>query len=155
MNLLKVVNVDAVHLRRKPMTEETTPVEDVVTTEETKPKFVPLSNDELTALTERLEKDEEYDTELARAVFTVLVIGVEYQNLYITLQAYYKAAQSACLDLAGSCANVIGLRDLKKIQKLYKLAGKYAESIPSRVDSLLQEMEQQPEEETEKEETNE
>ena len=138
------------------MTEETTTVEDVVeetTTEETKPKFVPLTNDELTAITARLEKDEEFDTELARAVFTVLVIGVEYQNLYVTLQAYYKAAQAACLDLAGSCANVIGLRDLKKIQKLYKLAGKYAESIPSRVDSLLQEMEQQPEEETE--ETNE
>jgi hypothetical protein len=140
------------------MTEETTTVEDVVeetTTEETKPKFVPLTNDELTAITARLEKDEEFDTELARAVFTVLVIGVEYQNLYVTLQAYYKGAQSACLDLAGACANVIGIRDLKKIQKLYKLAGKYAESIPSRVDSLLLEMEQQPEEETEKEETNE
>lgn len=107
-------------------------------TEETKDlKITPLTEEEIRALADRLEKEEDFDSELSRAVFTILVVGYEYQQLYTTLQAYYAASASACYDLSIACAKVIGLRDHKKIMKLTKLAGDYAGGIPERAINLL------------------
>ena len=107
--------------------------------EETTPKIEPLTEEEFTALLGKIEEAEDFDSDLARSLFTVLVISKEYQDLYTTLQAYYSAGAAACHDLAGACAQVIGLRDMKKIQKLYKLAGDYAGNIPARAQALLEE----------------
>jgi hypothetical protein len=108
-------------------------------TEEAKDlKIQPLTEEEIRNLADRLEKEEDFDSDLSRAVFTILVVGYEYQQLYTTLQAYYAASSGACYDLAIACAKVIGLRDHKKIMKLSKLAGDYAGGIPERAINLLQ-----------------
>lgn len=107
--------------------------------EETTPKIEPLTEEQLTALITKMEEENDFESDLARSLFTILVLSKEYQDLYTTLQAYYSAGAAACHDLAGACAQVIGLRDMKKIQKLYKLAGDYAGNIPARAQALLQE----------------
>lgn len=106
-------------------------------TEDTKPKIVPLTEEELTALIARLEEEEDFDSELSRALFTILVVGFEYQQLYSTLQAYYAAAAAACADTAGACSEIIGIRDVKKKQKMYKVAAHMAGNIPARASALL------------------
>ena len=125
--------------------------------EETTPKLEPLTQEQFEALVSKLEKEEDYDSELAKATFTLLFLSKEYQDLYLTLQAYYSAATSACHDLAGACAQVIGLRDMKKIQRMYKLAGEHAGSIPVRAQSLIEQsvLEQETEDNTDEGETNE
>lgn len=107
--------------------------------EETTPKIEPLTEEQLTALITKMEEENDFESDLARSLFTILVLSKEYQDLYTTLQAYYSAGAAACHDLAGACAQVIGLRDMKKIQKLYKLAGDYAGNIPARAQALLEE----------------
>lgn len=107
------------------------------TTEVTTPKIEPLTEEELTALTQKLEETGDFDSDLSRALFTILVVGFEYQQLYTTLQAYYAASAQACHDLAGACAREIGIRDMKKMQKLAKLAAQYAGQIPNRAADLL------------------
>jgi len=109
-------------------------------TEENKPepKIEPLTEEEIRTLADKLEADGDFDSDLSRAIFTILVVGYEYQQLYTTLQAYYAASSSACYDLALACAKVIGLRDHKKIMTLSKLAGDYAGGIPERAINLLQ-----------------
>jgi hypothetical protein len=107
--------------------------------EETKPapKIEPLTEAEIGELAKKLEETEDFDSDLSRAIFTILVVGYEYQQLYTTLQAYYSASSAACHDTAGLCAQVIGLRDVKKIQKMYKIAGQQAGNIPARAQALL------------------
>lgn len=113
-------------------------------TEETKDlKIQPLTEEEIRTLADKLEQEKDFDSDLSRAIFTILVVGYEYQQLYTTLQAYYAASTAACHDIAGASAKVIGLRDMKKIQKLYKIAGDLAGNIPARAQALLeQEVEQ-------------
>lgn len=106
-------------------------------TEKKTPKIEPLTEQEITELTKRIEESEDFDSELSRAIFTIMVVGYEYQMLYTTLQAYYAAASAACHDVAGNCAKIIGLRDVKKIQKMYKVAADYAGNIPARAQALL------------------
>jgi hypothetical protein len=107
-------------------------------TENTTPDIKPLTEEELIAIVKRLEEEKEFDSDLARAVFTLMVSGYEYQQLYTTLQAYYAASAGALHDLAGACAATIGLKDHKKIQKMYKLAGKFAGEVPNRAIDILQ-----------------
>ena len=109
-------------------------------TEETKAplKIEPLTEQEISDLAKKLEEDQDFDSDLARAIFTILVVGYEFQQLYSTLQAYYAAASGACHDIAGACAKTIGLRDVKKIQKMYTIAGHYAGNIPARAQALLE-----------------
>jgi hypothetical protein len=126
-------------------------------TEENKPKIEPLTEEELSNLIKQLEDAEDFESDLSRALFTIMVVGFEYQQLYTTLQAYYAAAAGACHDTAGTCAQIIGLRDVKKIQKMYKVAAVQAGNIPARAQALLSE-DAQPEDleiTTEQEETNE
>ena len=128
------------------MTEEVKEVIEEV--KEESPTITPFSEEELAALAAKLEEDKDFDSDIARAVFTLMVVGFEYQSLYGTLQAYFTASQEACRDLAGACAQVIGLRDMKKIQKLYTLAGNYAGGIPLRATDILKGMDQKANEET-------
>jgi len=109
-------------------------------TEETKAplKIEPLTEQEISDLAKKLEETEDFDSDLARAIFTILVVGYEFQQLYSTLQAYYAAASGACHDIAGACAKTIGLRDVKKIQKMYTIAGQFAGNIPARAQALLE-----------------
>jgi len=126
-------------------------------TEKEAPKIEPLNEEELSALIARLEEEGDFDSELSRALFTIMVVGFEYQQLYTTLQAYYAAAAGACHDTAGMCAQIIGLRDVKKIQKMFKVAASQAGNIPARAQALLS-TDAQPEDleiTTEQEETNE
>jgi hypothetical protein len=118
------------------MSEETTET----TTTET-PKIEPLTTEELAAIIKRIEDEKDFDSDLARAVFTLMVSGYEYQSLYNTLQAYYAASASACHDLASALINMVGFKDHKKMQKLYKLAGKYAGEVPARAQAILAEPE--------------
>jgi hypothetical protein len=106
--------------------------------EETKPNLEPLTELEINKLIASIEESNDLESDLSRAVFTIIVLSKEYQDLYTTLQAYYSAGAAACHDLAGACAQVIGLRDMKKVQKLYKLAGEYAGNIPARAQALLE-----------------
>ena len=101
------------------------------------PKIEPLTEEEITKLTQDIEDNKDFESDLSRALFTILVVGFEYQQLYTTLQAYYAASAQACHDLAGACAREIGIRDMKKMQKLAKLAGQYAGQIPNRAADLL------------------
>ena len=107
-------------------------------TENTTPDIKPLTEDELVAIVKRLEEEKDFDSDLARAVFTLMVSGYEYQQLYVTLQAYYAAAAGALHDLAGACAKTIGLKDHKKIQKMFTLAAKFAGEVPNRALDILQ-----------------
>jgi hypothetical protein len=100
-------------------------------------KITPLNEEEIRALADRLEQEKDFDSDLSRAIFTILVVGYEYQQLYTTLQAYYAASTAACHDIAGACAKTIGLRDMKKIQRMYKIAGDIAGNIPARAQALL------------------
>lgn len=100
-------------------------------------KIEPLTEEEILALAQKLEESGDYNSELSRAIFTILVVGYEYQSLYSTLQAYYAAASGACHDVAASCAKTIGLRDTKKIMKMYKIAAEQAGNIPARAQALL------------------
>jgi hypothetical protein len=113
--------------------------------EDTKPKIEPLTEEELSTLIKKLEDDGDFESDLSRALFTIMVVGFEYQQLYTTLQAYYAAAAGACHDTAGTCAQIIGLRDVKKIQKMFKVAAIQAGNIPARAQALL---ERDPEEGT-------
>lgn len=126
--------------------------------EETKANLVPLTEEELNKLIANIEESSDYESDLSKAVFTIVVLSKEYQDLYTTLQAYYSAGAAACHDLAGACAQVIGLRDMKKVQKLYKLAGDYAGNIPARAQALLEQTlsaQEEAESTTEQEVTNE
>lgn len=105
--------------------------------EETKPQVEPFTEEELMRLAKRLEDDNELDSELARAIFTILIVGHEYQTLYTTLQAYYAASVGACHDLAGACASIIGLKDTKKINKMFTVAATISAEIPNRAISIL------------------
>ena len=118
-------------------------------------KLVPLTQEELTAISQRLESEGDFESELAKAVFTVLVIGVEYHNLFAALQAYQVATQEAFRDYAGASANSIGLRDMKKRQKLYTMAARFAAGVPERAALYIESQTEQPEEPTIQEETNE
>jgi lysyl-tRNA synthetase class I len=96
-----------------------------------------LSEEEVKVITAKLEEEGDFTSDLARSMFTMLIISIEYHNCMVTLQAYQQASQEALHDYAGASAQVIGLRDMKKIQKLYKLAGRYAAGIESRVSTYL------------------
>ena len=113
-----------------------------------------LSEEEVKAITAKLEEEEDYTSDLARSMFTMLIVSIEYHNALVTLQAYQQASQEALHDYAGASAQVIGLRDMKKIQKLYKLAGRYAAGIESRVSTYLSINEIASNVEENKEETN-
>ena len=117
------------------------------------PKITPLSEEEILDIAKRLEESGDYDSELARAVFTILIVGYEYQTLYTTLQAYYSAASAACHDVAATCAQIIGLRDTKKIMKMYKIAAHQAGNIPARAQALLTENTTEGEENKDEEST--
>lgn len=106
-------------------------------------KIEPLTEEEIIAISKRLEDNNEYDTEIARAIFTVLVSGYEYQILYNTLQAYYSASTAGLYQLAGDCSKIIGLKDTKKIQKMYRQAATIAGNLPAIAQNIL---ESQPEE---------
>jgi len=106
-------------------------------------KIEPLTEEEIIAISKRLEDNKEYDTEIARAIFTVLVSGYEYQILYSTLQAYYSASTAGLYQLAGDCSKIIGLKDTKKIQKMYRQAATIAGNLPAIAKNIL---ESQPEE---------
>jgi hypothetical protein len=108
-------------------------------TEKETPKIEPLTEEEILGIAKKLEESEDYDSELSRAIFTILVVGYEYQTLYTTLQAYYSAASAACHDVAAYCAKTIGLRDMKKIMSMYKIAAEQAGNIPARAQALLTE----------------
>jgi hypothetical protein len=120
------------------MSEETTQE-----TATTTPKIEPLTGEELEALIKRVEEEKDFDSDLARTLFTLMVSGYEYQTLYTTLQAYYAASASACHDLAAAMIKVVGFKDHKKMQKMYKLAGKYAGEVPARAQALLAQEEPQ------------
>lgn len=108
------------------------------------PKIEPLTEEDIARLTQQIEDTEDFESDLARAVFTIMVVGYEYQMLYTTLQAYYAAASAACHDTAGACAQIIGIRDMKKLQKMYKEAAKLAGNIPLRAQALLEDETQNP-----------
>lgn len=105
------------------------------------PKIEPLTEEEIAELAKRLEDSEDFESDLSRAIFTILVVGYEFQQLYSTLQAYYAAASAACHDVAGACSATIGLRDRKKIERMYKIAAHMAGNIPARAQALLSEPE--------------
>jgi hypothetical protein len=125
-------------------------------TEENNAKIEPLNEEELSALIAKLEEEGDFTSELSRALFTILVVGFEYQQLYATLQAYYAAAAAACADTAGACSEIIGIKDVKKKQKMYKVASHMAGNIPARATAILaQEQDNNDAEPVETEETNE
>jgi hypothetical protein len=126
-------------------------------TEEIKegPKIQPLTEQEISDLAKKLEESEDFESDLSRAIFTILVVGYEFQQLYTTLQAYYAAASAACHDVAGACSATIGLRDRKKIERMYKIAAHMAGNIPARAQALLSEPEILDAITTEEEETHE
>jgi len=125
-------------------------------TEENNAKIEPLNEEELSALIAKLEEEGDFTSELSRALFTILVVGFEYQQLYATLQAYYAAAAAACADTAGACSEIIGIKDVKKKQKMYKVAAHMAGNIPARATAILaQEQDNNDAEPVETEETNE
>ena len=101
-------------------------------------KIEPLTEEEIIAISKRLEDNNEYDTEIARAIFTVLVSGYEYQILYSTLQAYYSASTAGLYQLAGDCSKIIGLKDTKKIQKMYRQAATIAGNLPAIAKNILE-----------------
>jgi hypothetical protein len=117
--------------------------------EENKLDIKPLTEDEITAIVKRLEDEKDSESELARALFTVLVVGFEYQQLYTTLQAYYAAGSGACYYTAQEAVKVIGLKDRAKIRKIYEIAANAAGLIPERALNLIN----QPVDETTTEET--
>jgi hypothetical protein len=125
--------------------------------EETKEamKIEPLTEQEISDLAKKLEESGDFDSDLSRAIFTILVVGYEFQQLYTTLQAYYAAASAACHDVAGACSATIGLRDRKKIERMYKIAAHMAGNIPARAQALLSEPEILDAITTEEEETHE
>jgi len=122
-------------------------------TEKETTKIEPLSEEEILGIAKRLEDADDLNSELSRAIFTILVVGYEYQNLYSTLQAYYAAASGACHDVAAACAQTIGLRDTKKIMKMYKIAAHQAGNIPARAQALLTENTTEGEENKDEEST--
>jgi hypothetical protein len=124
-------------------------------TEDNKPKIEPLKEEELTALIAKLEDEGDFESDLSRALFTILVVGFEYQQLYTTLQAYYSAAAAACYDTAAACSEIIGIKDMKKKQKMAKIAAHMAGNIPSRATALMEQEEVIDAELVETEETNE
>lgn len=97
----------------------------------------PLTDEELAALVARMEEENDYESELSRTLFTLLVTVREYETLYITLQAYYAAGSASCFDVAQAAAKVIGLRDKKKIDTMTKIAAEFAGNIPNRAMDLL------------------
>jgi hypothetical protein len=117
--------------------------------EDTTPNIKPLTEEEIIELTKKIEESGDFDSDLSRALFTILVSGYEYHTLYTTLQAYYAASAQACFDLSNECAKVIGLRDLKKIQKMNKIAGTIAGLIPQRAADLLKNNQEENNETTE------
>lgn len=120
------------------------------------PNIKPLTEEEIIELTKKIEESGDFDSDLSRALFTILISGYQYHTLYNTLQAYYAASAQACYDLANECARVIGLRDLKKIQKMHKIAATIAGNIPARASDLLtQDQEETTETTTEGETPNE
>jgi hypothetical protein len=97
----------------------------------------PLNEEEFAELIQKVEASEDFDSELAKLLFSFLLLQNEYGILYDTLRAYYAAASGACHDVAASCAKTIGLRDTKKIMKMYKIAAEQAGNIPARAQALL------------------
>lgn len=105
--------------------------------EEKIPNIEPLSEEEIQALITKLEEQEDTTSDLARALFTVLVVGFEYQQLYTTLQAYYAAGSGACYYTAQEAVKTIGLRDRAKIRKIYEIAATAAGLIPERALNII------------------
>jgi hypothetical protein len=103
-------------------------------------KIEPLTEEEIIAISKRLEDNKEFDTELARAIFTIFVSGYEYKVLYKNLQAYFSASSAGLYQLAGDCSKIIGLRDTKKIQKMYKQAATIAGNLPAIAQGILNEI---------------
>ncbi len=95
--------------------------------------LVSFSEEELHAIAQRLMSEGDFDSDLARAIFTVQVIGVEYHNCYEALEAYSLATEQAFRDYASASANAIGLKDIKKIQEHYKMGERFAAGITERV----------------------
>jgi hypothetical protein len=101
------------------------------------PDIKPLSEEEISDLIKKIEESGDTDSELARAMFTILVVGFEYQQLYTTLQAYYAAGSGACYYTAQEAVKVIGLRDRAKIKKIYEVAATAAGYIPERALNII------------------
>lgn len=105
--------------------------------EETTPNIEPLTEEEIQTLIKKLEDENDTTSDLARALFTVLVVGFEYQQLYTTLQAYYAAGSGACYYTAQEAVKTIGLRDRAKIRKIYEIAATAAGLIPERALNII------------------
>ena len=99
----------------------------------------PITGEELTALLARLEEEGDYESELARALFTVLVTLKEYETFFVTLQAYYAAGSAACFDVAQMAGKIIGLKDRKKLDAMTEVAAEFAGNIPVRAMDILKE----------------
>jgi hypothetical protein len=103
-------------------------------------KIEPLTEEEILAISKRLEDNKEFDTELARAIFTIFVSGHEYDVLYKNLQACYAASSEALKELTGDCIKILGLKDIEKIQMMYKQAATIADNLPVIAQSKLNEI---------------
>lgn len=99
----------------------------------------PITGEELAALLARLEEEGDYESELARALFTVLVTLKECETFFATLQAYYAAGSAACFDVAQMAGKIIGLRDRKKLDAMTEVAAEFAGNIPARAMDILSE----------------
>ena len=103
-------------------------------------KIEPLTEQEILTIEERLVNNKEYDTELARAIFTIFVSGYENKKLYKNLQAYLLASSEALNQLTGDCIEILDLKDKKKIQMMYKQAANVANKLPEIAQSKLNEI---------------
>jgi hypothetical protein len=103
-------------------------------------KIEPLTEEEILAISKRLEDNKEFDTELARAIFTIFVSGYEYRVLYNNLRAYHAASSEVLNELTGDCIKILGLKDIEKIQMLYKHAATVVDNLPVIAQSKLNEI---------------
>ena len=103
-------------------------------------KIEPLTEQEILTIEERLVTNKEFDTELARAIFTIFVSGHEYNVLYKNLQAYFSASTEALNKLIGDCIEILDIKDKKKIKMMYNHADAIANKLPEIAQSKLNEI---------------
>ena len=103
-------------------------------------KIEPLTEEEIIAISKWLEDNKEFDTELARAIFTIFVSGYEYKVLYKNLQACFSASTEALNKLIGDCIEILDIKDKKKINMMYNQAATVANNLPEIAQSKLNEI---------------
>lgn len=102
-------------------------------------EFKPLTDEEFSALVEKFTNENDYSSELARVVFTLVQAAMEIEELYVILSALHDAGAMACLSVAQDAIRIIGLKDTKKVNKIYAAADKASGNIEELTFEILDE----------------